>query len=91
MATIAIRVGARQVVVVIQVAGRASGRDVRSRQREACGAVIKIGRTPTESGMAVRTICQCKCRACSGVSGIIRLLPGCEVTSRSTTSCRGNL
>lgn len=91
MATVTIGVGAGQVVVVIDVACSASGCDVRSGQRKACGAVIKTGGAPTESRMAVRAIRQCKGRARGGVGGIVCLLPGCEVASRGAASRRGNL
>lgn len=81
MAAVAIRVGAGQGVIVIDMAGDAGGGDMRPGQRETCGAVIKIGGAPTESGMAVRAICQCESGARGGMGGIIGLLPGCEVTS----------
>ena len=64
---------------------------MRSRQREACNAVIKRRGIPPNGRMAICAVAHRECRAGSGVHRIIRLLPGSQVASDRAAGRRRNL
>lgn len=86
VAAVAIGIGGGQIVIVVDVAQRAGSGDVSASQREASGAVIKIGSAPTESGVTVRTVDKGEGRASRGVGRIIGLLPGGQMASGCAAS-----
>lgn len=80
-----------QSVVVVDMARSAGHIRVAKSKREACGAVIEIGRVPSLGRMAVRAICQGKRGTGGCVHRIVRLLPRSEVASRISAVIRRNL
>lgn len=77
MAAVAIRVGAGQGVVVIDMAGRAGRGYMKSGERPTGRAVIKGRRAPTRGCVAGGAVRQRERRAGRRVHGGSRLLPGC--------------
>ena len=87
VATVAIRVRGREIIVVVDVAVRAGVRFacrrhlVRTRQRPAGRAVIEDGSGPRDRVVARRAVgCRKRCSA-SRVRRVIGLLPGRQVAS----------
>ena len=87
----------RQIVIVVDVAVRASSHFARGRQlvrtcqREACRAVIKIRRLPRNRVVASRARRNWKYRRRRRMLGIRRLLPGRQVAPGIPAVRRGNL
>lgn len=88
MATIAIGIGRGEIVVVVHVTIRAGRCAVNPGQRPSRGAVIKRRGRPSDCIVAGRAIRRCERSARSLVSGIVGLLPGCEVTPRISAVVR---
>ena len=85
MATVTIRIGRSECVVVVGMAIGAGihfarGRElVRTQQRPAGRRVVKHHICPQRRVVAVRTVGSCERCARRRVGRIIRLLPGCQV------------
>jgi len=96
VATITISIRRRERVIVVYVAIRAghhfsSRRElVRSRQRPACGAVIKDRGVPCNRVVAGRAIRHRERRSGRGVRRVIRGLPGCQMALGVPTIRRRN-
>jgi len=71
-----------QIVIVVDVAGRAGHIRVPVRQQESRRAVIKCCRRPSCGGVATRAVRRSKRRPRGRVGRIICLLPGRQVASR---------
>lgn len=90
MATVAICIGGGEVVVVVDMALRTGGRDMRAGQWPTRCGVIERGGRPGDCVVAARTIRGGKGRAGSRVRGIIRLLPGREMAAGVAAIARLN-
>ena len=91
MAAVAIRIGAGQRVVVVDVARGAGRREVCPRERPTGRAVVKIRRAPSGSGVAGRTVRKRKRSASCRVHRSSGLLPRRQVATSGSASCRSNL
>jgi len=80
-----------EVVVVVDVAGRAGNIGVPICQQKSSRCVIEVRRVPAFGRMAVGAIRQSKCRACRGMRWIVRLLPGRQVAAGISAIRRRNL
>jgi len=97
VAAVAIRVRRCEVVIVSNVAIRASNdfacglKLVRSRQSPPRGAVIKDGRGPGDGVVTRRAVGRCKGRARGRVGRVVGRLPGRQVASGISAIRRRNL
>ena len=76
MAAVAIGIGGGEIVIVVEMAECAGGRDVCASQRKARAAVIECGGGPGNRVVANGAIGSGERGASSGVSWIVGLLPG---------------
>jgi len=77
-----------QIVIVVDVAGRAGNVRVTLGELEAGGAVVESRGIPAHGVVAVRAIGDGERGACGGMRGIVGLLPGGEVAA-SVAAIRG--
>ena len=82
MAAVAVRVGNREVIVVVNVAVGAGRGGMNACERPTGGAVIERGGGPGNGVVARGTIRDGEGCASAGVRGIVGLLPGGEVAAR---------
>ena len=91
VATVADGVRAGEVVIVVDVAQRAGRCGVGPGQSETGHAMVKGSIVPADRRMAIRAICNGKCRAGTGVDRIVGLLPSGEVAAGVPAIGRRNL
>ena len=91
MAAVTICIGAGQRVVVVDMAGSAGRGKVRSRQRPAGRAVIKVCHAPAGGGVAGGAVRKSERGASRGMDRRGGLLPGRQVTTSGAAGRRRNL